>query len=94
MSTIIRFKPATERTKDIFNPWGDNSYQAILETKVKAQGYAPVDLTIFETVTGYYAFAHGAVMAYERYDNHWQARAAARSWYRENAHRFKCSENS
>lgn len=87
MSTIIRFKPATEQTKDFFKP-----YQAILETQVKAKGYAPVDLTIFETVTGYYAFAHGAVMAYERYDNHWQARAAARSWYRENAHRFKCSQ--
>ncbi len=93
MSTIIRFKPASDRTKDIFNLWGDNPYQAVLETQVRAEGYAPVDLTIFETATGYYAFAHGAVMTNERYDSHWQARAAARSWYRENCYRFKSSQS-
>ena len=88
---LIRFKPATDYTKDIFNPWGDNPYQAVSETQVKPKGYAPVDLTILESSTGYYFFAHGAVCTHERYDSHRQATRAARIWYRENAHRFKCS---
>ena len=88
---LIRFKPATDYTKYIFNPWGDNPYQAVSETQVKPEGYAPVDLTILESSTGYYFFAHGAVCTHERYDSHRQATRAARNWYRDNAHMFKCS---
>ena len=90
--TINRFKAATESTKSIFNPWGNNPYQAILETQINADGFAPVDLTILKTETGFYAFAHGSVVTYERYDTDKQARKAARNWYQENRHKFRCSQ--
>jgi hypothetical protein len=80
--TINHFRVATERTKSIFNPWGDNPYQAIFETQISAQGFAPVDLTILETETGFYAFAHGSVVTYERYDTDKQA-----NWYQENRYK-------
>lgn len=89
---LIKFKAATERTKNIFNPWGDLPRDAILEAKVNPKGYASVDLTIFKTATEYYAFAHGSVLENERYDTLRQACKGARAWYENNRHRFVNSQ--
>lgn len=89
MKVTIRFKPATDYTKDVFNPWGVGRYDAVLETQVRPVGFASVDLTILKTLSGFYVFAHGSVITENRFSTDKQACVAARDWYKANYSRFK-----
>lgn len=46
MNNLSRFIKATDFTKDCFNKWGYEPYDAILETCINEYPYAPYDLTI------------------------------------------------
>lgn len=82
------FKPATDYTREVFNKYGLKPYDAVLETQVRIEGYAPVDLTILKTTDGSFRFAHGSVVTGDVFKTATTATIAAFKWYRANRAEF------
>jgi hypothetical protein len=83
------FKPASEYTKEIFNKYGTQPFDAILECTMREPGYASYDLTILEDKDAkcFYA-AHGSVLMKDQpMDSAAKAGKLAMKWYEANKQR-------
>jgi len=81
--SILKFKPASGFTMEVFNPNCLKAYDAVLECEMREAGYASYDLTVLDYGTHYQA-AHGSFIEPFIFKTTSEAKKWLSTWYEMN----------